>query len=617
MSALFNGARLYVTNTDGSPLVGGLVYTYAAGTTTPKATYSDAALTTPKANPFTLDAYGQSDVWLDGAYKILIKTSAGATLPGYPVDNITSLADFSGSTGASLIGWGSTTVADALTDLYVRDAVQTNLLANGNMTSARTTASTALLTTATIQTVDGWYLYQNTTSAGTSSRTASGFADYPYALKIGRNAASTSTDSIIMIQALRSSDSVYHAGKNVTFSFYAKAGANFSAASSQLNVALFCGTGTDQFAGDISGWTGVSTPVAANQVITNSFAQYTFTAAIPSNCTQIGVRLFYTPSGTAGADDNLYVTGVELVSALSTPQTRLEALDLFLARPITPACGRLSNLITNTGPVPGADPFDSCHFIPYNGNLIAINGKLETIPDGQLAASGGLILRYANCYIDKVAGQTAADNTFYWLYVFMNAGVPTLMLGTTGYSQNGARFGNAVKTDDPLCTLVGICYIQHVGGIPTTLGGARGQTISSYFNQFRANLITAVAGPVTNTSATALPGGATLANGQPTYNYLEWVQWYDNAPRTRLIANVGVNSAGATANLGIGTNSSTVITGTTGKCVVPTTADNTQNIGAWSPPTDATGYYYAQVLGYSSAGTLQADGYFEAQGVMV
>jgi hypothetical protein len=55
---------------DGSPLVGGKVYTYAAGTTSPQATYTDSAGSTPNTNPIILDSRGEANIWLgEAAYK--------------------------------------------------------------------------------------------------------------------------------------------------------------------------------------------------------------------------------------------------------------------------------------------------------------------------------------------------------------------------------------------------------------------------------------------------------------------------------------------------------------------------------------------------------------------
>jgi hypothetical protein len=57
----------------GEPAVGWKVYTYAAGTSVPKPTYTDYGKTGMNTNPVILDARGMGDIWLDGAYKIVLK----------------------------------------------------------------------------------------------------------------------------------------------------------------------------------------------------------------------------------------------------------------------------------------------------------------------------------------------------------------------------------------------------------------------------------------------------------------------------------------------------------------------------------------------------------------
>lgn len=71
--------------TDG-PLVGGLVYTYSAGTTTNKTSYSDPMGTISNTNPVVLDANGEADIYLDGLYKIVLTDATGAQL--WSRDNI-------------------------------------------------------------------------------------------------------------------------------------------------------------------------------------------------------------------------------------------------------------------------------------------------------------------------------------------------------------------------------------------------------------------------------------------------------------------------------------------------------------------------------------------------
>jgi hypothetical protein len=76
--------------TNGTPLAGGLLTTYAAGTTTPIATYTDSTGGTPNANPIVLNAFGRASIWLSPnvLYKFALTDSAGNVIPGWPVDNI-------------------------------------------------------------------------------------------------------------------------------------------------------------------------------------------------------------------------------------------------------------------------------------------------------------------------------------------------------------------------------------------------------------------------------------------------------------------------------------------------------------------------------------------------
>ena len=47
---------------NGNPLVGGKLYTYAAGTSNAQATYSDVSLSVANANPVVLDKIGRAHV---------------------------------------------------------------------------------------------------------------------------------------------------------------------------------------------------------------------------------------------------------------------------------------------------------------------------------------------------------------------------------------------------------------------------------------------------------------------------------------------------------------------------------------------------------------------------
>ena len=81
MAYNYSGGRFQEFDSSGDPLAGGKVYTYYAGTTTPLASYTTQAATTPNANPVILDSAGRASIWLGPyAYRIILKTSADVTV---------------------------------------------------------------------------------------------------------------------------------------------------------------------------------------------------------------------------------------------------------------------------------------------------------------------------------------------------------------------------------------------------------------------------------------------------------------------------------------------------------------------------------------------------------
>lgn len=77
---------------NGNPLSGGKLFTYAAGTTTKQATYTDSTGTTQNANPVILNSRGEASVWLaSGGYKFVLSPSTDSDPPTNPIwtqDNI-------------------------------------------------------------------------------------------------------------------------------------------------------------------------------------------------------------------------------------------------------------------------------------------------------------------------------------------------------------------------------------------------------------------------------------------------------------------------------------------------------------------------------------------------
>lgn len=70
------------TDRNGKPFAGGKLWTFRAGTTTPRATYIDSTNTTPNSNPIILDANGECDIFAaTGAnFKFRLEDADGALI---------------------------------------------------------------------------------------------------------------------------------------------------------------------------------------------------------------------------------------------------------------------------------------------------------------------------------------------------------------------------------------------------------------------------------------------------------------------------------------------------------------------------------------------------------
>lgn len=88
MSTLFTDGLFHADDDAGAPLVGGKLYTYVAGTTTPTPTWADSALTVPNTNPVILNARGEASVWI-GATPVRMQLRTPADVIVWDQDNIT------------------------------------------------------------------------------------------------------------------------------------------------------------------------------------------------------------------------------------------------------------------------------------------------------------------------------------------------------------------------------------------------------------------------------------------------------------------------------------------------------------------------------------------------
>ena len=223
---------------------------------------------------------------------------------------------------------GETLVADSSTSTGLRYQEPLNLnpvLNSGFDIFQRGTASTAIGSGTFL--ADRWQAARVGFAAGGSqSRQVTGdttnLPSIQYCLRVQRDSGNTSTANLIVGQNVESVNSIPYAGKTITFSFYARAGANYSSASSVLTTNVASGTGTDQNLITAGTLTGIDSTIT-NHTLTTTWQRFTVTKNVASTATQLAFQFSNLPVGTAGANDYFEVTGVMInVGSVAYPFRR-------------------------------------------------------------------------------------------------------------------------------------------------------------------------------------------------------------------------------------------------------------------------------------------------------
>jgi len=132
LSPVGGAAAQFFTN-NGSPLAGGKLYTYVAGTTTPKVTYTSASGVTAHTNPIILNSAGRvptGEIWLDASpYKFLLKDSTDVLIATY--DNISGIGaasfqvnNFIGTGLQTVFTLSSSSLGENFTSVYINGVYQ-------------------------------------------------------------------------------------------------------------------------------------------------------------------------------------------------------------------------------------------------------------------------------------------------------------------------------------------------------------------------------------------------------------------------------------------------------------------------------------------------------------
>jgi hypothetical protein len=237
----------------GNPLSGGKVFTYAAGTLTPLASYTDRGGGTPNNNPVVLDSSGRADIWLSTnvAYKLIVKDSTEATTYD-SVDDYYAGADPSQlvaagivpATGGTYTGpvsftGGVTVDGTAAQDLATLDSLNIAAVETANLWI---NPDAAIWQRDTPSVADGNYGFDRIvnlceTGSTTLSQLTTPADGIPYAMR------STQPDAVAkrigFLQIVEAKNCLSYRGKNLAFALKVRC-----SASTTVRCALVAWTGT-------------------------------------------------------------------------------------------------------------------------------------------------------------------------------------------------------------------------------------------------------------------------------------------------------------------------------------------------------------------------------------
>jgi hypothetical protein len=323
-------------------------------------------------------------------------TISGISAGGLPSGIVTGDTISNGSISTADIADGSITAPK----LGYQNFNFRNRIINGDMRIDQRNAGASSVPATdsyTYTSIDRYFTSVNTPATSTATRSTSAPATFLYSLKIGRSGSGTAGLNTLG-QVIETDNSKDLAGSSVTLSFWAKIGA--SATFSSLNAYVYSGTTTDQSASSLrGGWTGQATVASTTVTLTTTWTKFSVTGAVGSSALQLAAQFVFTTVGAAGADDNLYITGVQLEAGSTATDFERRPIGTELA-----LCQRYYEQVGgNTGDL----------------NSIALKGY-------QLVGS-----YLANQYMFPVQKRVAPTATVSGTFTAVNCGQPTVLNSDT------------------------------------------------------------------------------------------------------------------------------------------------------------------------------------------
>lgn len=216
-------------------------------------------------------------------------------------------------TSSDLVKNGATAISTLGQDIdtFLFRPFTKNALYNSSMQIWQRGTSFTVPTAGGEYTADRWYAAFSGIAGRTLSRQA-GTSQFPYVMRVARDSGNTAVNNLQVGQSLEIADATFYAGQTVTFSYYARKGANYSATSDGLGVFIYSGTSSTEANRVTTAYAaGGVTDLSATTTLTSTLTRYSHTVTFGANVTQFAVKFTFTPTGTAGAADYFEITGLQ------------------------------------------------------------------------------------------------------------------------------------------------------------------------------------------------------------------------------------------------------------------------------------------------------------------
>lgn len=324
-----------------------------------------------------------------------------------------------------------------------------------------------------VEIADGIFFIQSTAASNAISQQAgyvvgSTSARARYTLRFGRPSSSTSTNKLRLAGLIPTADVYRLRGQQVTLSFDAVAGDDFSGGTLGVKVASGTSEGESAALIESSGFAGNVNELSSAASVSATAQRFEFTFTLEDTIKEIGWQISYTGSGTAGAADHVTIQNVmlEIASAATEFTAPPETVEYLMAR--LSAMGR--EFIRFAAAAPGAD-----RGVFWDHS--ALGFAFYTLPTGLAFSGAGLVLA------DDLAALEGLSSTGFAVRSALNTWVQRSIAGTANEINVGNGDGVSANPTISLATSLTFTGKTITGGTfsgPTLSGTVAGTpTIAS------------------------------------------------------------------------------------------------------------------------------------------